>query len=169
MWVFIALAAVIAGIAVWYFFFNEPPVEKPKEPTPPGSPTPDWIPEVFPLNTGMFGPKIKALQTALAISADGKFGNQTKAAVIAAGYAVPLSQPDYDKILKAKDTTNPIGKTAYSKYAGTKVYKISDKSVYKTAGQDEYIGTIAGEYAKDSSYWNIGNLYFVYKTSTYFK
>lgn len=97
------LLIVIAGIAiisiVWYFITMVPDPNKSNTPVPDGSPTPKWIPEVFKLDVGMYGKKIKALQKKLGIADDGKFGNQTKASVIAAGKTVPLSEPDYNAIV----------------------------------------------------------------------
>ena len=107
-WILILIAAItLAAILAYVFRCKLFPalascVEDPNKnntPVPPGSPTPKWIPEVPPYNVGMFGPKIKALQTALGISADGKFGQQTKAAVIAKGKSVPLSTTDYNDII----------------------------------------------------------------------
>lgn len=170
IWIFVALAVIVAAAAVWYFFFSEPDMDTPAEPVPQGSPTPAWQAESFPLNVGMFGNKIKALQTALGITADGKFGNQTKAAVTAKGYAVPLSEADYNKIVEAKDPSNPIGKAAYAKFDGVKVYVVANNTVYKTAKKDEWLGTISGEWSGDSSYLTVtGGLYRVYKPSVYWK
>lgn len=78
---------------------------KSNTPVPAGSPSNKWVFESAPYNVGMYGPSIKALQSALEITADGKFGSQTKAAVIAKGYAVPLSQADYNKIVGASTGT----------------------------------------------------------------
>jgi len=177
IWFIVIAVVVIGGILIYIFRCKLFPslsscVEDPNKndtPVPPGSSSTTWIPETPPYNVGMFGPKIKALQSALGISADGKFGNQTKAAIISAGYAVPLSSADYDKIIAGKDTSNPIGKTVYAKFSGVKVYK-ADNSVYKTATKDEYIGVISGEYAADPAYWLISSgLYHVNKTSVYWK
>lgn len=102
--IFAIVAAVIVIAVILYYIFRETPVKDPNEetpvpPVPPGSGTPKWVPESFPLNVGMFGSKTKKLQTALGISADGKFGTQTKASVIAKGKSVPLSQADYNIIV----------------------------------------------------------------------
>lgn len=115
----IAVIAIVAAIIIYLFrcdiFKNlNSCVQDPNKnntPVPPGSPTTKWVPEQFPLNLGMFGPKIKALQQALEfaeVDQDGKFGNiKTKPAVIAKGYSVPLSEADYNKIIGASTGTSP--------------------------------------------------------------
>lgn len=83
---------------------------KTNTPTPPGSPSTKWVDEVPPYNLGMWGPKIKALQAALGFAGtdlDGKLGTDTKAAIIAKGYAVPLTEVDYNKIIGASTGTDP--------------------------------------------------------------
>lgn len=126
---------------------------KNNEPVPSGSPTTTWIPETIPYNVGMFGPKIKALQKAVGIPDDGKFGNQTKATIMAKGYVVPLSDSDYNKIVKPSSSTNQApcpGKTidacqSYwikAKYNGTPLRFISDNKIYKTLNAGEDIGRI---------------------------
>lgn len=117
--IFFAIAAVvvIGGILIYIFRCKLFPslsscVEDPNKnniPVPPGSPTPKWVPESFPLNVGMFGPKIKALQKALGFQStdknapnyqDGYFGGEeTKSAIIAKGKTVPLSEADYNSIV----------------------------------------------------------------------
>lgn len=180
--IFIIIAVIVIAAVLIYVFRCKlfpslsscvPDPNKNNTPVPPGSPTTQWIPEKFPLDLGMYGTKIRALQIALGFTGndvDGKFGNiKTKPAVIALGYSVPLSESDYNKIIAGKDTSNPIGQTAYASHNGVAVYKISDSSIYKTAAKDEYIGKITGEYANDSAYWTIANLYRVYKQSVYYK
>lgn len=109
-WILILIAAItLAAILVYVFrcklfpalasCVKDPNDETPIPPVPPGSATPKWVAESFPLNVGMFGTKTKKLQTALGIPADGKFGTQTKTSVIAKGKTVPLSQSDYDLIV----------------------------------------------------------------------
>ena len=118
---------------------------KTNTPVPSGSPTPKWVAESFRLNIGMFGPKIKALQTALGIAADGKFGSQTSGAITGAGYTVPLSQADYNAIVSPQSVTppavNPIGKIAYANKDGVSVFN-ANYSVYKTAANGDWIGTV---------------------------
>lgn len=106
-WFIVIAVIVIAAILIYVFRCKlfpalascVPDPNLTNTPIPPGSPTPKWVPETFPLNVGMYGPKIKALQTVLGISADGKFGPQTNAAIIAKGKAVPLTQAGYDDII----------------------------------------------------------------------
>lgn len=103
------LVAIGIGVAL-YFIFRKPanknapkskvarPIQKPSVATPPGSPSSNWVDETFPLNVGMFGPYTQQLQAALGIPQDGKFGDETKAAVLARGVTVPLSKDNYNII-----------------------------------------------------------------------
>lgn len=133
----IAIILIIAAIVIYLFrcdiFKNltscvEDP-NKTNTPTPPGSPSPKWIAETPPYNLGMWGPKIKALQAILGFTGtalDGKLGAMTRDAIIAKGYAFPLSQSDYDKIVgttgtgsgtsgpPAVDPGNVVGKKVYA-------------------------------------------------------
>lgn len=118
--IFIIAFVIIIGVGAYFIFFNDK-VEDPNknnEPVPPGSPTPKWVPETFPLNIGMYGLKIKALQKALGLTGsdvDGKLGTiKTLPALIAKGYNVPLSQTDYDKIV------NPVATGGGTNYANLK-------------------------------------------------
>lgn len=126
---------------------------KTNTPVPAGSPSPTWVSETFPLNIGMYGAKIKALQTALNITADGKFGPQTKGAVIAKGYTVPLSESDYNKIvIPSSGGGNNTGKKTLDDYIGTyintgntintTVRYIADSSVFKTYGKNANVGRL---------------------------
>lgn len=75
-----------------------------------------WVKETFPLNVGMYGNNTKILQSKLGISADGKFGDKTKAAIENKGYSVPLSKIHFDNII------NPIiqgGGTNFQKLRAT--------------------------------------------------
>lgn len=168
-WFIVIAVIVIAAILIYVFRCKLFPslsscVEDPNKnntPVPQGSPTTTWIPEVPPYNVGMFGPKIKALQTALGISADEKFGSQTKAAVQGAGYSVPLSEPDYNKIVST--SAEFVGKYAYALVDDVRVSNL-DNSVYKIAKKDEYCGKIIGKegifYLLSGNYKvGIGNVY----------
>lgn len=141
-WIFLGVAAIIILAIILYFVFRNP-VEDPNKtntPVPPNSPTPKWVKESFPLNVGMYGPKIKAMQAVLGnITVDGKLGPQTKGAIESAGYSLPLSEPDYNKIFGG----TVIGKTAYASSDGVSVYDVNFK-IYKTAAKDEWIGKISG-------------------------
>lgn len=118
IWIFVIAIGIVAAAIVIYLFRCDiwsnlgTCVEDPNDsntPVPPGSPTQKWVPETFPLNIGMFGPKIKSLQKALGFQntnknapnyQDGRFGSvETRPAVIAKGYAVPLSLSDYNAIV----------------------------------------------------------------------
>lgn len=140
IWLFvIAIVIIVAAIIIYLFrcdiFKNlRSCVADPNDtntPVPPGSPTTKWVPETPPYNIGMFGPKIKALQIALgfpegtcANCADGKLGSNTRAAIVSAGYAFPLSAPDYNKILGIENGTGPGGPPPVPPIAvtGQKVY-----------------------------------------------
>lgn len=116
-WFIVIAVIVIAAILIYVFRCKLFPslfscVDDPNKnntPVPQGSPTTTWVKESFPLNVGMFGPKIKALQKALGFQdtnknapnfQDGYFGSaETKPAVIAKGKSVPLTQTAYDDIL----------------------------------------------------------------------
>lgn len=155
-WIFIIVAAIIIAIAL-YFVFRNPAVKDPnvtKTPVPPGSPSTSWMKEVFPLNIGMWGEQIKALQSALGITDDGKFGNQTKAAAVSKGYAVPLSLSDYNKIVIASGGTpgtssgSPIGKEARSKSMITGLFiddSSTNPSFIKFLAKDVLAGIVKSE------------------------
>lgn len=110
IWIIVILAIIIAAALIWYIISviksNRVAASAPKgkntvKITKPSSASPsktDWIPESFPLNVGMYGPYTQQLQAALGINQDGEFGTDTKAAVIAKGYNLPLSQDDYNTL-----------------------------------------------------------------------
>lgn len=141
VWALVIAILLIIVLIIWYFWPSSsvPDPNKSNIPVPPNSPTPKWIPETFPLNVGMFGPKIKALQAALTIPADGKFGPQTEGAITSKGYSVPLDQAGYNAIINPNISN--VGKFAYAKNDGTTVYN-SDYSVYKIFSKDDFIGKI---------------------------
>lgn len=97
------------------------------EPTPQGAPASTWVAEVFPLNIGMYGIKTKVLQQVLGITSDGRFGNETKGAVIAKGFSVPLTEVDYNKILATKPSTS----SATVSNICSKVVSINNKLLLK--------------------------------------
>lgn len=59
-----------------------------------------YIPEKFPLIKGMIGTKIEALQKELSLTEDGFLGLQVEDHLIHIGYMLPLSESDYNKIVK---------------------------------------------------------------------
>lgn len=134
----VAIILLIAAVLIYFFrcsIFKDLAscIEDPNDtntPTPPGSPSTKWLPETPPYNLGMWGPKIKALQAALGFtgtSLDGKLGPMTRSAIIAKGYAFPLSQADYDKITGTTtppNNNNPVGPPAVDpgNVVGKKVY-----------------------------------------------
>lgn len=172
-YIFFTALFIIAAIAIYLIFFNEADcdpnrngydkkgkpntkclVPKPNEPVPSGTPGGNWKPEVPPYNIGMYGSKIKALQKVLKIIEDGKFGNQTKSAIIAKGYTVPLSEADYNKIVGTIATTTTTttttgggktiddykGQSVVAKYDNTPVRYIYDDKLFKTFKAGEWIG-----------------------------
>jgi len=143
----VAIIVIVIALAVYLFrcdiFKNLGScVEDPNKnniPVPAGSPTPKWVAETFPLNIGMFGTKIKALQTALGIAADGKLGSQTNSALIAKGYTVPLSLTDYNNIVNPAATgggtnfqtvKNSLGTAGKNFSGGVTAYMSGPNEVY---------------------------------------
>lgn len=137
-------------------------------PVPPGSASTKWVPESDPYKIGMYGPKIKAMQSVLGITADGKFGNQTANAITSRGYTLPLSLQDYNTIIATSGgnaSQNIAG--AYAKYDNTIVRDKALNEVRK-ARKDEWLGKVTG--TNDSgTYYELDGLYYVIKTSTYLK
>lgn len=75
----------------------------------------------FPLIIGSRGAKVKALQKALSIAPqDGILGNQTKSFITAAGYSLPLSETNYNKIV------NPVAPTGVNTTTTTTAWKKGD-------------------------------------------
>lgn len=173
-WIFV-LAIVVIVIAIVLYVFRcdifknlSSCVAEPTEPVPAGSPSPTWLPESAPYNIGMYGTKIKALQAALGIAADGKFGNQTANAITSKGYTLPLSVQDYNTIIATSGGSavqNIPG--AYAKYDNT---IIRDKSLnqVRTAKKDEWLGKVTGTNTA-GTYYELDGTYYVIKTSTYLK
>lgn len=171
--IFAAVAAVVIIAVILYFIFRNPVADpnKTNTPVPTDSPTPKWVKETFPLNVGMYGPKIKALQKALGFSIadqDGKLGPQTKAGIIAKGYAVPLSQTDYNTIINTGGGSASSNiKGVYAKYDNT-IVRDKNLNEKRKAAKDDYIGQATG--SNDSgTYWEIDGIEYVIKSSTYLK
>lgn len=171
-WVIIVLALGVAVVLIKKYFFSSPEcdpshagfdikgnavlkcvVKKPTTPAPSTAPR-GWIPESFPLNVGMYGIKIKLLQQKLGIKDDGEFGDvQTKPAIIKAGYSVPLSEADYNKIVppasqpQTPPSNSDIGKTAIAKSGITSIY-INDSatapSFDRFVPKDGIVGVVTG-------------------------
>lgn len=177
IWFIVIAVVVIAAILIYVFRCTLFPslsscVEDPNKnniPVPLGSPTPTWVPEVAPYNVGMFGSKIKALQTALGISADGKFGQQTKGAITAKGYSVPLSQGDYNTIISSGGGSAASNiKGAYAKYDNT-IIRDSNLTEKRKAKKDEWLGTVTGTLASNSNYYQLDGTEYVFKSFVYLK
>lgn len=164
IWLFI-IAIIIILIAIVIYIFRcdifknlTSCVADPNEsgiPVPPGSSTSKWVPETFPLNIGMYGPKIKALQKSLGFQdvdknapnyQDGRFGSvETRPAVIAKGYAVPLSEADYNTILSNSIGGGIAGKSARAKSDITAVYindSATNPTFLKYVKKDEEAGIV---------------------------
>jgi len=107
------------------------------EQVPNGSPTPKWVAEKFDLNVGMFGLMIAKLQKALGILDDGKFGTDTKNAVIAKGYTVPLKKVDYDKIVNPSSTAGGNNFADLKKALQGGYTNIPDGISYPMSGQND--------------------------------
>lgn len=177
IWIFV-VAVILIVIAIILYVFRcdifknlSSCVADPNDtntPVPSGSPSTKWVPESAPYNIGMYGTKIKALQAALGISADGKFGNQTANAITSKGYNLPLSAQDYNTIIATSGGSaaqNIPG--AYAKYDNT---IIRDKSLnqVRTAKKDEWLGKVTGANT-EGTYYELDGMYYVIKTSTYLK
>ena len=158
-WIIIVVVIIIIIAVAWYFISGAGSVKNPNKtntPLPAGTPASQskWIPEAFPLNIGMYGTKIKALQSALGITADGKFGTQTSGAITSAAYTIPLSQTDYNAIVSPGTNTNTgtsaIGKFAYAAADGTTLYN-PNYSVNRTFSADEFVGKVVKNAAGTSA------------------
>lgn len=127
-YVFIALGLLLAGLAVWYFFFRDVcdpnnkgytkkgklsdkcfgKAEDPKTITTPPPAGCQWTPDnIFPLKRCMSGNKVKALQTALGFTGtavDGRFGGDTENAVKAKFGVNEVSQPNYNSLINPPTT-----------------------------------------------------------------
>lgn len=180
IWIFVIIAIVIIILAIWYF--SKPKVQDPNKtntPVPPGSPTTKWISESFPLNVGMYGTKIKALQTALSIPADGKFGQQTNAAIKAKGYSIPLSESDYNMIVPSNTNTNTNNGSSinasscagasgkdilgYAQFDNTIVVNKSFKQPHSFS-KNTCMGIVTGD---SGVYWELDGKYYVRQDSSY--
>lgn len=164
-WIFALIAFAVIGLILYIYrdtIFgggSRKPVKKPTTPIPAGSNTSNWIKESFPLTRWMYGNNIKNVQSALGgLKADGELGPKTEAAIVAAGYTMPLSQSDYNTIT---GTTTPssssyVGKTAYARSNGVKVFNNdANYSIYKTAKKDEWIGEVRDIDPDDDHYYLI--------------
>ena len=137
--VIIAVIILLVLVAVWLFTTGMKPKDNEKDlkdisgggdnatPTPGGnsSPTNPTNPtsikctkDAFPLGVGSRNQCVVALQRALSISQDGIFGQQTKAAVNARGYVVPLTHTDFDKIIGMSPASWKTGDPVYLKGFG---------------------------------------------------
>lgn len=97
--VFVLVALGVAGYFMWKNKQKDeeiPDVPEPIDPPPAG--TSSWKEESFPLKKGMFGGQIKLLQAKLGLTADGKFGPGTEAAVKAKLGKAIVEKADYDKL-----------------------------------------------------------------------
>jgi len=107
--------------------------------------------ESFPMKKGMRGSKVATLQKALRdkfgavnVVADGSFGEKTLQGVVNAGYTVPLTEQDYNRILEGVKKVNATnigssggiktGDTVYAKANGIAAYTkpVADLPYMKT-------------------------------------
>lgn len=152
----IAVIAIVAAIIIYLFrcdiFRNlNSCVEDPNEdgtPVPPGSGSTKWVAETPPYNVGMFGPKIKALQAAMGITADGRFGQQTRGTIVSKGYNVPLSEADYNTLVSSGGTPagSIVGKEARAKGTGLTSVFLNDSpanpTFLKFVSKDGLVGIV---------------------------
>lgn len=165
-YILIGIVVIFIGFIIYYFLTRNKyskvtdvvnPVKEPTEPVPydapplppPSNPqqsTPEpkasgWIKEYFPLSVRMYGDKTRLVQRALGIDDYGKFGNNTKNSVISAGYTVPLSEADFNKITATKSASSvpKTGDTLESNKDGVQLY---DEGLHPTVtkNQNDFIG-----------------------------
>lgn len=146
--------AVVGTILYFVFKDDGEKVKKPTDPVPPDAPKSDWVEESFPLDLGMYGSNIRKVQVALGFPAgtcgncaDGRLGDYTKNEIVSAGYTFPLSQVDYNALVKES-----VGENAYASKDGVKVYN-KNGSVYKTAKKDEWLLKVAGKKGVYTDKW----------------
>lgn len=178
-WIIVGLAVIIAGASIWYFFFRDDcdpnkkgytkkgkisdkcfgEAQDPKtintviNPPPAGC---QWTSDdTFPLKRCMSGNKVKALQTALGITADGKFGNQTEGAVKAkfSGRS-EVTQPEYNALI------NPPATGGGSNFSNLKK-DLGDKALDFSGGV--YVDNVLGK--NDTYKFNFftNGRFFIYK------
>lgn len=167
IWIFVIIVFVVIGIIIYVYrdkIFGgggRKPIKKPTTPIPSGSNTSDWIKESFPLTRWMYGNHIKNIQSALGgLTVDGELGPKTEAAIVAAGYTMPLSQSDYNTITGTTPVSSDlyVGKNAYARTNGVKVYNNdANYSIYKTAKKDEWIGLVTDIDPDDDHYYLIAS------------
>lgn len=166
--IFIAAIVIVVVAIILYVFRCEifslsSCVEDPNKsntPLPAGATGTQWAKESFPLNVGMYGSNIKALQSALGITADGKFGQQTQSAILSKGKSVPLSEADYN-ILLGKPAPSNLVKGAYAKYDNT-IIRNKDLTQNRIANKGEWLGSVTDLLGE---YYELDSTYLVYKTS----
>jgi len=164
----IVIVVLIASISALVYKYRcnifKCTVDKPQGSVPQGSLTTEWIPEMFPLNIGMYGPKIKELQKALKINVDGEFGTGTQTAVINKGYNLPITEDSYNEITSTGENNPDIGKLAKAKNPFTLLYFLNG-NISTSKDKDEsigYIKSISGNY-----YLLDGDIYKVKKSTVY--
>lgn len=126
LFIIIAVGLIILGVVVWYFFLRgsgcDPnrngydkkgkydPKCKVDDPKTTNTPAPTgssgWVSDSsFPIKKGSWGPKVKALQSAIGAKDDGKFGPLTEAALKAkTGKTEVATQAEYDAIVSPQPT-----------------------------------------------------------------
>lgn len=189
-YVFWGALIIAAGFAVWYFFFRDTtqcdpyragfdtdgnPTDKCKAEkastantgTPPKNSGTgfQWKDEEFPLEKGMIGLKIKALQQVLGIDADSKFWTQTEGAVMKVlNGKKTVSVTDYEKLVpktpatpsnpsNPKPPVNLVGANVYANQPAVPVFDSPNDYVpYRVAGASELLGKYIGS---KKSWWGV--------------
>ena len=140
--IIVAIIIILVLVAIWLFTtgmkpkdgdndnddskLNDTPSPTPGSgtyvPSGPSSPTSiKCTNDAFPLGVGSRNQCVVALQRALGISQDGIFGQQTKGAVNARGYVVPLTHSDFDKIIGISSGSWRAGDPVYLKGIGATI------------------------------------------------
>ena len=100
-------AGVLAAIFMYFYPGETPPEENVDDDdnvTPP--PSPYKTCDSFPYSKFCKNDNIRKVQECLGISADGKLGPKTEKAINDAGYSVPLSEGDFNKIMEKCGSEN---------------------------------------------------------------
>lgn len=155
-YIFVALAVIIAFLVVWYFFFRDEcdpenngytkkgkPSNKCIVLNPSNSNTPvpsgatQWVPDTtFPIKKGSWGSKVKAVQHALGIAEDGKFGAQTESALYAKIQKTELNQAEYNNLINPAATGGGTNFLKLKQTLGTLGKNFSDGVQYPVTGKN---------------------------------
>lgn len=165
LWIMVALALLLGGLSVWYFFFRDAcdpnnkgytkkgkisdkcfgKAEDPKTINTTINPPPvgcSWISDsTFPLKKCMSGNKIKALQTALGFTGtdvDGRFGNDTLSAVQEKfGGRSEVTQAEYEALINPPSTGGAANFSKLKQSLGSLAKNFSGGVYVTVAGQNK--------------------------------